>query len=101
MSDSMARRAVFVLVVGTAVTCLVGLVAYGAAIFNPKMAAFQLVSSGAVASALAAAVLAGRKRAVWGVAVLALLVLLSVTRPVSGARCRPHGCSASWEVFRP
>jgi len=65
-------------------SCLVGFVTYGGEILNPQMAAFQFVTSGLISSALAVAVVADRRRALWVVAGVALVVFLAAMRPTTG-----------------
>ena len=67
-------------------SCLIGFVAHGADILDPRMASFQFVTSGAIAGALATAFAFDRRKAVGLIASVALFVFLAAMRPDTGAR---------------
>ena len=85
MSQYISKRSVLVFLAGLVGSCLVGFAVYGAEILNSHSMAFQIVSSGAVASALAAAVAAERRNAMWTIAGFSLVLFLAATRPNTGA----------------
>ena len=85
MLQYISKRSISVFLAGLVGSCIVGFAAYGADIFNLHSMAFQFVSSGAVASALAAAVAVECRNAMWAIAGLSLLLFLAATRPSTGA----------------
>ena len=85
MPFRISSRAVSIFLSALVCSCLVGLVAYGTDILDPRMTAFQFVASGAIAGALAAAVAGEHRKAVWVVGGLSLLSFVAITRPDTAA----------------
>ena len=81
MTAAPIARSATIFAAGLAGSVAVGLAAAGTRIFDPHLAAFQFVVSGAVAAALAAAFASDRARLVAGVAGAACAVLLALGRP--------------------
>ena len=85
MSPLNLKWSVLVFLGGLVGSCIVGAAVYGADIFNPRLAVFQFVTSGAISGALAAAASSERRNVRWVIAALALVLFLAATRPNTGA----------------
>jgi len=78
MPFRISSRAVSIFLAALVGSCLVGLAANGTDILNPRMAAFQFVTSGAIAGALVAAMAGDHRKAVWVVTGLSLLSFVAI-----------------------
>ena len=86
MTKKFSVRAFYIIILGFLGSCMIGYLAHGPEIFNPRLVSFQFVISGAISSVLVAVWASGRPLAVVGVAVGLIALFLAVSQPATGAR---------------